>query len=141
MLTREQKTLVQDTWKLVVPIAPKAAELFYGKLFELDPSLRPLFKADLRDQGAKLMKTLGVAVNSLNDLPALVPVLQALSQRHVGYGVENDHYATVGKALLWTLEQGLGARATPAVLEAWGAVYGLVSSVMIEAAEAKTQVA
>lgn len=141
MLTQEQKQLVQDSWKLVLPISSKAAELFYGKLFELDPSIKPLFKTELRDQGAKLMKTLGVAVNSLNDLPALVPVLKGLGQRHVNYGVKPAHYPTVGKALLWTLEQGLGSRATPAVLEAWGAVFGVVSTVMIEAAGAEAQVA
>jgi hemoglobin-like flavoprotein len=135
MLTNDQKALVQETWKLVQPISSKAAELFYGKLFELDPAIRPLFKADMKEQGVKLMKTIGVAVNSLNDLPTIVPVVQALGQRHVGYGVKPDHYPTVGKALLWTLEQGLGPKATPEVLEAWGAVYRILSSIMIESAQ------
>lgn len=137
MLTPEQKSLVQDSWRLVQPISTQAAELFYGKLFELDPSLRPLFKGDIREQGAKLMKTIGIAVNSLNDLPGILPVVQALGQRHVGYGVKPEHYPTVGAALLWTLEQGLGSKATPEVLEAWGKVYGVLSSVMISSAEAK----
>lgn len=137
MLTTQQKTLVQESWTLVQPISDQAAELFYGKLFELEPSLRLLFKGDMRQQGAKLMKTIGIAVVSLNDYARLEPVVQALGQRHAGYGVKPAHYGVVGEALLWTLEQGLGSAATPAVLEAWGAVYGALSSVMIAASEAK----
>jgi hemoglobin-like flavoprotein len=137
MVTTQQKTLVQESWKLVQPISDQAAELFYGRLFELDPALRPLFKGDMRQQGMKLMKTIGLAVASLNDFARLEPVVQALGQRHTGYGVKTTHYSTVGEALLWTLEQGLGSAATPAVLEAWGAVYGALSSVMIAASAAK----
>jgi nitric oxide dioxygenase len=137
MLTTQQKTLVQDSWKLVQPIADEAAALFYGKLFELDPELRPLFKGDIRQQGAKLMKTIGMAVASLNDFARLEPVVQALGQRHGGYGVKPAHYPVVGEALLWTLEQGLGSAATPPVLEAWAAVYAALSSIMIAASEVK----
>jgi hemoglobin-like flavoprotein len=134
MLTTEQKTLVEDTWTVLGPISNEAAALFYGKLFELDPSLKPLFKGDIREQGEKLMKTLGVAVASLNALPRLIPVLQALGQRHVAYGVKPEHYSTVGQALLWTLSKGLGDKATPEAIDAWAAVYRVVSSVMNEAA-------
>lgn len=137
MLTTQQKTLVQDSWSLVQPISDQAAELFYSKLFELEPELRALFKGDMRQQGAKLMKTIGMAVASLNDFARLEPVVQALGQRHVGYGVKPSHYPVVGEALLWTLEQGLGGEATPDVLEAWAAVYGALSSVMIAASEVK----
>jgi hemoglobin-like flavoprotein len=137
MLTTQQKTLVQESWRLVQPISDQAAELFYRKLFELDPSLRQLFKGDMQQQGAKLMKTIGMAVATLNDFARLEPVVQALGQRHVGYGVKTGHYGVVGEALLWTLERGLGAAATPAVLEAWAAVYGTLSSVMIAASEVK----
>jgi hemoglobin-like flavoprotein len=134
MFTTEQKTLVEDTWPLIEPISNEAAALFYGKLFELDPSLKPLFKGDIREQGEKLMKTLGVAVASLNALPRLIPVLQGLGQRHVAYGVKPEHYSTVGHALLWALGKGLGERATPEAIDAWATVYRTVSSVMIEAA-------
>jgi hemoglobin-like flavoprotein len=137
MITDQQKALVESTWEQVRPISDKAAELFYGKLFELDPSLRPLFKGDMKTQGAKLMKTLGIAVNGLRNLEAIVPVVQDLGKRHVGYGVERAHYGTVAAALLWTLEQGLGPAFTPEVKDAWATVYGVLSSVMIEAAEAK----
>lgn len=133
-MTPEQKTLVQSTFAQVVPIAPQAAELFYGRLFELDPALKPLFKGDMTEQGRKLMATLGVAVNALDNLDELIPVLQNLGKGHVAYGVQDAHYETVGAALLWTLEQGLGDAFTPEVKDAWIEVYTIVATVMKEAA-------
>ena len=133
-MTPEQKQLVQDSFAKVAPIAPQAAELFYGRLFELDPALKPLFKGDMSEQGKKLMSTLGVAVGSLDNLDALIPVLQSLGRGHVAYGVQDAHYDTVGTALLWTLEQGLGDGFTPDVKAAWSEVYTIVATVMKEAA-------
>jgi hemoglobin-like flavoprotein len=104
-------------------------------LFEIDPSLKPLFKSDLKDQGRKLMQMLSVAVNSLNNLDAIVPAVHDLGKRHIGYGVKADHYATVGAALLWTLEQGLGDAFTPEVKDAWAAVYGVLSGAAIDGAQ------
>ncbi|WP_242085011.1 globin family protein [Aestuariivivens sediminis] len=129
-------TLVQESFEKVKPIAPAAAEIFYGKLFELDPSLRPLFPSGeeaMKTQGNKLMTMLAAAVAGLSNLEALVPVLQDLGKRHVAYKVEPSHYDTVGAALLGTLEAGLGDDFTPDVKEAWASVYGTMSSVMIEA--------
>jgi methyl-accepting chemotaxis protein len=126
-------TLVRQSWAKVVPIAPQAAALFYQNLFAADPALRPLFKSDMTEQGHKLTQMLGAAVSKLDDLEALVPVLQSLAKRHIGYGVQEQHYTTVGAALLKTLEQGLGDDFTPPVREAWAAVYGLVADVMIQA--------
>ncbi|WP_420125941.1 globin family protein [Longimicrobium sp.] len=129
------KQLVQESWMQVEPIADTAATLFYDRLFELDPALRPLFPAtDLRDQKKKLMQTLTVAVRGLYRLEELAPALEALGRRHVGYGVQDAHYETVGQALLWTLEQGLGAAFTPEVRDAWAETYALVTSVMQRAA-------
>lgn len=133
-MTPRQKELVQSTFLQVAPIAPKAAELFYGRLFELDASLRPLFKGDMAEQGAKLMKTLGYCVNGLDDLGAIVPAVEALGQRHVGYGVKPEHYGTVGAALLWTLAQGLGPAFTDEVKDAWATVFGILASTMQKAA-------
>ena len=138
-MTSEQIRLVQTSWQAALPIADKAAELFYGRLFELDPSLRPLFKGDMFEQGRKLMQMITVAVKSLTNLDQVLPAVQALGRRHVGYGVTNAHYATVGAALLWTLEQGLGAAFTPAVKEAWAETYGTLAGVMQDAARAQTQ--
>lgn len=137
-MTPHQATLVQTTWEQVVPIADTAAALFYGKLFELDPALKPLFTSDIKDQGKKLMQMITVAVRGLGNLAALVPAVQELGRRHVGYGVRKEHYATVGAALLWTLEQGLGPAFTPEVREAWATVYGVLATTMQAAADEVT---
>lgn len=133
-MNQETIVLVQQSWARVAAIAPQAAALFYQNLFAADPALRPLFKGEITEQGVKLMQMIGAAVGKLNDLDALVPVLQALAVRHVAYGVEASHYQTVGDALLKTLEQGLGTDFTTDVRSAWVAVYGLVAQVMIDAA-------
>ncbi len=129
-------TLVQESFEKVKPIAPQAAEIFYGKLFELDPKLKPLFPTGeeaMKTQGNKLMTMLGAAVAGLSNIDALIPVLQGLGKRHVEYKVEASHYDTVGAALLATLEAGLGDGFTPEVKDAWASVYGTMASVMIEA--------
>ena len=86
-----------------------------------------------------LMQTLTVVVKSLDKLDQIVPAVQALGRRHAGYGVRESHYATVGEALLWTLEQGLGEAFTPDVRAAWTEAYGTLATVMIEAARADTE--
>lgn len=132
---------VQTSFEKVVPIAETAAALFYGRLFEIDPSTRPLFRGDIKDQGRMLMQTLAIAVRSLHLPEKIIPAVQALGRRHVGYGVQSAHYESVGAALLWTLEQGLGAEFTPEVKEAWGQAYGLLAGVMQEAAASAVPVA
>ena len=133
-MTTEQIRLVQTSFAQVAPIAPQAAALFYGRLFELDPGLRPLFKSDLTDQGRKLMQMIGVAVNGLTRLDDIVPAVKQLGVRHATYGVKDEHYDTVGAALLWTLGQGLGDGFTPQVSEAWTEAYTLLASTMKTAA-------
>ena len=128
---------VQSTWVSVAAIAPQAADLFYANLFTADPALRPLFKGDMAAQGKKLMQMIGAAVGKLDDLGTLVPILQNLGARHGGYGVQDAHYATVGAALLQTLEQGLGDAFTPQVKDAWAEVYGTMAGVMMEASKAE----
>jgi hemoglobin-like flavoprotein len=134
MITATQKTLVQDTFDSIAPIADDAAALFYRRLFELDPSLRGMFRGDMTEQRRKLMNMIGAAVRGLDRLEQLVPVVQDLGRKHVGYGVEDRHYDTVGAALLWTLEKGLGSAFTPDVKDAWAAVYGLLATTMQVAA-------
>lgn len=133
MLTPEQITLVQTSWGKVVPISDTAAELFYGKLFELDPALKPLFKGDMKEQGAKLMAMINTAINGLTNLEAIVPAVQQLGERHVGYGVKAEDYDAVGAALIWTLGQGLGDAFTDDVKQAWINVYTLVATTMKDA--------
>ena len=134
MITPTQKALVQQTFGIVVPMGPTAAALFYQRLFDLDPTVRPMFKGDIGEQGKMLMQALALAVKSLDRPEALVPVLQDLGRRHAKYGVTDAHYDTVGAALIWTLEKGLGGRFTAAVREAWVAVYGVVATTMKAAA-------
>lgn len=137
-MTPKQIELVQATWKKVLPIADTAAELFYGKLFALDPSLKPLFKGDMKQQGRKLMSMIGTAVNGLTHLEQIVPAVQALGVRHAGYGVKDAHYGTVATALVWTLEQGLGELFTPEVRDSWVGAYTLLAKTMQDAAATAT---
>ena len=130
IMTNEQIKLVQDSFRKVAPIAETAAQLFYARLFELDPALELLFKGNLTEQGRKLMQMLGVAVNSLNRMEQLLPVVRSLGTRHLTYGVRDKDYDTVGEALLWTLRKGLGDDFTPDVEAAWTNVYATLASEM-----------
>lgn len=126
--------LVQDSFKKVAPIAETAADIFYDRLFTIAPEVKPLFPEVMTDQKAKLMQTLGVAVQNLHQVETIVPVVQDLGKKHVGYGVKDEHYDKVGEALIYTLEKGLGEDFTPEVKNAWVETYTLVSMVMKEAA-------
>jgi hemoglobin-like flavoprotein len=104
-MTPSDIDLIRASWSGVEPIADTAAGLFYGRLFELDPAIERLFRrTDMAAQRKVLMQTLTVVVKSLDKLDQIVPAVQALGRRHAGYGVREAHYATVGDALLWTLE-------------------------------------
>jgi hemoglobin-like flavoprotein len=134
MVTLRQIELVQGTFDVIAPIADDAAALFYRRLFEIDPTLRAMFKGDMAEQRRKLMQMLTAAVKGLPRLDRLVPVVQELGRRHASYGVADDHYDTVGAALLWTLEKGLGDAFTDEAREAWATVYGLLATTMKHAA-------
>src|SRR4051812_2206052 len=138
MLTLAQKTLVQDSFAAIAPIADDAAVLFYQRLFELDPALERMFRGNMAEQRKKLMQMITAAVKGLDRLDQLVPVVEDLGRRHAGYGVEDRHYDTVGDALLWTLEAGLGRGFTPEVKDAWVAVYTLLATTMKDAARLET---
>lgn len=138
-MTPQQIELVKNSWLKVEPIQDQAAELFYGRLFELDPELRTLFKGDMKEQGRKLMAMIRTAVMHLDKLGEVVPAVQAMGVRHVGYGVKDQDYDTVGAALLWTLAQGLGADFTEATKQAWSEAYGILATTMIEAGKVGEQ--
>jgi hemoglobin-like flavoprotein len=134
-MTPDQKRLVQESWAQVAPNAGLVASLFYDRLFTLDPSLRFMFAhADMTEQGKKLTQMLTVAVKSLDRLEQLLPAVDALGRRHAGYGVRDEHYETVGCALLDTLALGLGDAFTPTARTAWTEVYAALSGVMQRAA-------
>lgn len=133
--------LVQDSFAKVAPISDQAAVIFYDRLFEVAPSVKAMFPADLTEQRKKLMATLTVVVGGLSNLEAILPAASALAKRHVAYGAKPEHYPVVGSALLWTLEKGLGGAWTPEVASAWTAAYGVLSNFMITEAYGRPQAA
>jgi hemoglobin-like flavoprotein len=140
-MTPDQVSLVQDSFAKVAPISEQAAVLFYDRLFEVAPAVKPMFPADLSEQRKKLMGTLAVVVNGLGNLESVLPAASALAKRHVDYGARPEHYPVVGSALLWTLEKGLGEAFTPEVAAAWTAAYGTLSGFMIAEAYGSPQAA
>jgi hemoglobin-like flavoprotein len=137
-MTPDQVKAVQESFTKVVPISEQAATLFYGRLFEIAPEVKPLFRGDMKEQGRKLMATLAVVVNGLGNLASILPAASALAKRHVDYGVKPSHYQPVGAALLWTLERGLGDQWTPDLNVAWSDAYALLSQFMIDEAYGRT---
>ena len=133
-MTPEQVTMVQESFKKVVPIAGTAADLFYGRLFDLAPDVRPLFPEDLKEQKKKLIAMLATAVTNLHQVEKIIPAVEDLGRRHVAYGVTAQHYEPVGAALLWTLEKGLGDEFTPPLKAAWTETYLTLAGVMQNAA-------
>ena len=130
-MTPDQIKAIQDSFLKVAPISEQAAALFYGRLFEIAPAVKPLFRGDMKEQGRKLMATLGVVVHGLANLESILPAASALAKRHVDYGVKAADYTPVGAALLWTLERGLGEQWTPQLAAAWTEAYTILSGFMI----------
>lgn len=135
MVSSSQVALVTSSWEKVSAIKDQAAELFYDRLFTIAPEVKPLFPADMREQKQKLMAMLATAVAGLTNLEALIAPLTQLGARHAAYGTQDAHYDAVGRALLWTLEQGLGPAFTPEVKAAWTDVYAVLASVMKSGAQ------
>jgi len=131
-LTAEQITLVKESWAKVGPIAAIASELFYERLFHVNPELKSYFEGvDLPTQRSKLIKAINTVVMSLDRIETLIPMISELGKRHVGYGVEDQHYQQVGDALLWTLKTGLRKHWNEDVKIAWTTAYQLLAEVMI----------
>ena len=133
-MTPTQVKLVQESFAKVAPISEAAAVLFYDRLFEIAPTVKAMFPADMTEQRKKLMAMLAAVVNGLANLESILPAASALAKRHVAYGAKPEHYPVVGSALLWTLEKGLGDAWTADVADAWTAAYGTLSGFMISEA-------
>jgi hemoglobin-like flavoprotein len=129
-MTPTQKLLVQLSLEKVLATTDRAAAAFYERLFELDPALRPLFRSDMREQERKFVHMLECLAEGLDDLEGVLPEMREMGQRHVAYGAREEHYAVVGAALLWSLEQAVGATFTPEVRDAWERFYELLSGEM-----------
>ncbi|MGB6984885.1 MAG: globin domain-containing protein [Candidatus Aquilonibacter sp.] len=125
---------MQASFAQVDPVSNRVAQSFYRRLFELDPSLMPLFKADIALQCVKFMEKLAIAVKGLDDLDTIAPFVRELGLRHVAYGVKTEDYDVVAEALLWALEEELGPVFQRDLKSAWCAAYWTISNIMIEAA-------
>lgn len=126
----EQIALVQSTFEFIRPMVDTVAALFYLRLFEIAPEVRPLFNGDMREQAHKLMQMLGYIVNGLNNPESTLAEVRALGQRHRAYGVNEKHYRPVGEALLWTLKRALDEDFTPEAEAAWGTAYVMIAQAM-----------
>lgn len=133
-LTSQQIALVQSTFRTIEPMGETAAEIFYKRLFEIEPATAALFKGDMKQQGRKFMQVLAVAVGGLSNMPTLMPMVQQLGLRHAGYGVRPEHFESVRKALLWTLALVLQDAYSDDVRAAWATAYAMLAGVMKEAA-------
>ena len=133
-MTPEDIACVKATWARLIPLAEEAASLFYGRLFETHPEVRPLFKGDMDEQGRRIMGMIHSTVLRLDDLGPLLPTVRASGARHVGYGVKPEDYDKMADALYWTLDRVLGEAFTPQVRAAWAAVYGELARQMQAAA-------
>jgi hemoglobin-like flavoprotein len=133
-LTEDQKKLVRASIHRAERMAEVVGLNFYQRLFELDPKLRPLFQHNIQEQSKKLMATLKMVVDGLDYSQELVASIRSLGRRHVQYGVKEQHYDTVGEALLWALEKGLGGEFPPEARKAWLTVYNWLAATMKEAA-------
>lgn len=129
-ISPEQVCIIKHTWSLVIPIANSAAQMFYERLFQLDPSLKALFRTEPDTQRMKRIAMLSIIVRGIGDLDNLIGTVQELGMRHVNYGIQDAHYNTVGAALLWTFEQSLGEEWTFEAKAAWVTAYGILSSTM-----------
>lgn len=130
-MTPKQKQLVQLSFVKMSPASDQVAAAFYRRLFELDPTIEPLFaSADMKEQGRKFMHMIAVAVKSLTRLEEIVPAVEEMGRRHATYGAVDDHYETMGEALLWALDQQLGEEFTPEVRKAWAAAYEALADTM-----------
>jgi nitric oxide dioxygenase len=130
---------VKTTFVQILPQADEFGPKFYERLFSLDPALKDMFKEDIAVQSKKLVRMLATLVAGLESLETVVPTLESLAVRHVGYGVRDEHYNIVGQSLIWTIDQQLGDAFTPQVRDAWVAAYVLISETMKAAARDATE--
>lgn len=134
-MTQKQIELVENSWDYFLLNTQEAGLVFYNKLFEIDPSLRDLFKADIKSQSQKLISLITFAVHKLQNFSEIISDVKALGVRHKNYKVKKEYYSTVGEALLWTLKSGLGNQWNDETKDAWETLYGILSNVMIDAAQ------
>ena len=134
--TRNQNklSLLRSSFKRITEQSQITGLIFYQKLFASEPSLKRLFHTSIELQTRKLMESLGHTVAGLEKPKKLVPVLEAMGRRHVTYGVRNDDYDLLIKALLETFKEVLGKAFTPALHQAWDEALCFVATTMKQGA-------
>jgi hemoglobin-like flavoprotein len=135
-LSARQKKLLQDSYESIADYKDSVVVLFYGRLFEIAPETRGLFRIDIREQAHKLMDTLGTVVDALDRFEELRPHVAELGRRHVTYGVQPYQYEKLRSALMWAMGQALGVEFDRETKAAWESLIGTISAVMLEAAAA-----
>ncbi len=130
-ITARQAALIHDSFAEIAPESDLIAAIFYDRLFEIAPQMRPYFRDDMTEQRVKFMATLSMLLNSLSNLDIVLPAAGKLARRHVNYGVMPEHYPIVGQALLWTIQRTLGLKWTSDIAGAWTEAYGMLSGHMI----------
>jgi hemoglobin-like flavoprotein len=133
-VTPQQATLIHDSFAEIAPESELVAAIFYDRLFEIAPQIRPYFRDDMTEQRIKFMATLSMLLNSLSNLDIVLPAAGKLAKRHVNYGVIPEHYPIVGQALLWTIQRTLGLNWTSDIAAAWTEAYCMLSDHMISEA-------
>lgn len=134
LLSPKQKRLVRESFESVQAYGTSVVVLFYGRLFELAPEARDLFKIDIREQAKKLVDTLRTTIEALDHFEALLPVLAEMGRKHAGYGVQAYQYEKLRSALLWALGQALGLQFDPETRAAWDQLLSVISAVMLDGA-------
>mmetsp|Transcript_38099 Transcript_38099/g.85653 ORF Transcript_38099/g.85653 Transcript_38099/m.85653 type:complete len:440 (+) Transcript_38099:183-1502(+) len=143
-LFRKRKNAVKTTWAIVgEELGVEATVTFYHRLFELHPEVKPMFSNfseegyDIYEQAEKLFNTLCVAVEFLNDVENLIPILQDLGKKHaMKWNVQRFHYEAVGGCLIWTLRTSLGDDVwTDDTEDAWVWVFNAISKTMSDAGD------
>ncbi len=128
--------LIRKSFAVVEARGSLAALVFYRRLFEAFPSVRPLFKNDIEEQAKKLTDMLASLISLLDRGGALMAELHEMGARHATYGVKDAHYPAVGQALMEMLDEVLGKDFTPEVREAWSELYAAVVTAMRDGAAA-----
>lgn len=132
-MTKYNFERVRKSWDIISKIDFEiVGGAFYIRLFEIAPDLRPMFRrTSMAGQSVKLGCMLSYIISKHEHMDDILEEVKFLGERHTGYGVKDEHYKVIGEALLWVLEQGLGAYWTEELQVAWKEFYEELSTRMM----------
>jgi len=133
-LTVRQRALVRESLESINEYSGAVVRLFYGRLFELAPQVRALFRTDIGEQSRKLSDMLAAIVGALDRFDELRPQLAELGRRHVDYGVRPEYYEVLRSALLWALANALDVQFDRETRTAWDVLIGMIAAEMLAGA-------